>query len=428
MNEICEIIELLLTAKIYNKNDKFSENDLPSNMRKHYWDGELASVKRPINVTLEDIRSIKDIDETNTYIKNSAANIFVEFADSYKKQLELTQLDVAAKWFSKQQDTLDAINKNPVLASYYEEQGLEGASYALAKSVTISKESQRIWVDSVINKKLQSDEKEELLSLVHIVAPEEVRTGLDRLVLSDVQKKKIEKISKATEHRDYLKEIKLFEIGKILFVGPPGTGKTTTAKAMSGRMNMTFVEVKLSMVANQYLGETAKNIDKIFDIAKRLSPSILFIDEFDFIAKTRASDEHSALKRAVNTLLKAIDDISLVDDGVLLIAATNHPKLLDTAAWRRFDDVMKFPLPDRNMRKDILDIILGDVVGEFDSGHLADLTEGYSGSDIRMVLREAVLDALCEDRKELTQDDMLKAVESFNERITMRVDEYESEL
>src|SRR5665648_368892 len=425
MNEICEIIELLLTANIYNKNKELEENDLPSDIRKHYWDNEEGSVKRPINVTIEDIRSIKGIDNPNQYLKSGATSTFVDFTDSYNKQLYITTLDVATNWFSKQPAALDAINKNPVLASYYEEQGREGASYAKAKSVTKSKESQRIWVDSVINKVLTGDNKEELLSLVHIVAPEDVRTKLDGLVLSDVQKKKINKITKATEHLDYLKDIKLFEIGKILFVGPPGTGKTTTARAMSERMNRTFVEVKLSMVANQYLGETAKNIDKIFHIAKKLSPSILFIDEFDFIAKTRASDEHSALKRAVNTLLKAIDDISLVDNDVLLIAATNHPKLLDTAAWRRFDDVMKFPLPDRDMRKKILEIILGDVRGEFVTGYLADLTEGYSGSDIRMVLREAVLDALCDDRKELTQDDMLKAVESFNERIATRVDEYE---
>ncbi|MCK5660068.1 MAG: ATP-binding protein [Methanosarcinales archaeon] len=427
MNEICEIIELLLTVNIYNKNEELSENDLLPDIRKHYWDPESATVKMPKYVTVEDIKSIKGIDSPDQYIKSSGPNSFVEFVDSFNTQLNITVLKVAADWFCKQ-DTLDTINKNPVLASYYEEQGLEGVNYAYAKSITISKESQRIWVDSVVNKKLQSDEKEELLSLVHIVAPEEVRTGLDTLVLSKVQHKKIDKISKATEHLDYLKDIKLFEIGKILFVGPPGTGKTTTAKAMSRHMNMTFVEVKLSMVANQYLGETAKNIDKIFGIAKSLSPSILFIDEFDFIAKTRASDEHSALKRAVNTLLKAIDDISLVDDGVLLIAATNHPKLLDSAAWRRFDDVMKFPLPDKDMRKDIFEIIIRDIDSEFDTEQLADLTDNYSGSDLRMVLREAVLDALCEDRKELTQDDMLKAIDSFNERIATRVDEYEAEL
>ena len=80
-------------------------------------------------------------------------------------------------------------------------------------------------------------------------------------------------------------------------------------------------------------------------LAKELSPCILFIDEFDFVAKTRGSDDHGALKRAVNTLLKAIDEVSLVEDGVLLIAATNYAQLLDYAAWRRFDKVLGFSRP-----------------------------------------------------------------------------------
>ena len=100
------------------------------------------------------------------------------------------------------------------------------------------------------------------------------------------------------------------------------------------------------MITSQYLGETPKNIDKAFDLAKKLSPCALFIDEFDFVARTRTSEDHGAIKRAVNTLLKAIDEISLVEHGVLLIAATNHPQLLDYAAWRRFDKVLNFPLPD----------------------------------------------------------------------------------
>ena len=73
------------------------------------------------------------------------------------------------------------------------------------------------------------------------------------------------------------------------------------------------------MITDQYLGETAKNIDRVFDLAKKMSPCILFIDEFDFLAKTRSSDEHAALKRAVNALLKAIDEISLIKHEVLLI-------------------------------------------------------------------------------------------------------------
>jgi SpoVK/Ycf46/Vps4 family AAA+-type ATPase len=172
------------------------------------------------------------------------------------------------------------------------------------------------------------------------------------------------------------------------------------------------------MITSQYLGETSKNIDKVFDLAKRLNPCILFIDEFDFVARTRTSDEHGAIKRAVNTLLKAIDEISLVEHGTLLIAATNHPQLLDYAAWRRFDKVLSFPLPDADMRRQILDKVLSRIDSDVDTYELATLTEGYSGSDLRLVIREAVLNALLEDRKHIGQDDLLRSVEDFGRRIS----------
>jgi SpoVK/Ycf46/Vps4 family AAA+-type ATPase len=176
--------------------------------------------------------------------------------------------------------------------------------------------------------------------------------------------------------------------------------------------------VKLSMITSQYLGETSKNIDKAFDLAKKLSPCALFIDEFDFVARTRTSEDHGAIKRAVNTLLKAIDEISLVEHGVLLIAATNHPQLLDYAAWRRFDKVLNFPLPDAEMRRCILDKVLFRIDADVDTYELAELTDGYSGSDLRLIIREAVLDALLEDRKKLTQNDLLKSIEDFGRRIS----------
>jgi SpoVK/Ycf46/Vps4 family AAA+-type ATPase len=179
------------------------------------------------------------------------------------------------------------------------------------------------------------------------------------------------------------------------------------------------------MITDQYLGETAKNIDRVFLLAKKLNPCILFIDELDFVAKARNSDENAAIKRAVNTLLKAIDEISLVEHGVLLIAATNHPQMLDGAAWRRFDEIVHFPLPDIEMRKNILDIVTRHIVGDFDTREIAELTDSYSGSDMRMVIREAVLSALLEERKILTQQDLLEAVGSFNERTDLKFDKYE---
>jgi len=152
----------------------------------------------------------------------------------------------------------------------------------------------------------------------------------------------------------------------------------------------------------------------------------LFIDEFDYVAKTRLSDEHGAIKRAVNMLLKSIDDISLVDDGVLLIGATNHPRLLDSAAWRRFDKVVNFPLPDEDMREEIFEKILSRIKGTFKTRKLAQMTDQCTGSDLRLILREAVLRALSEERTSLSQKDLEDAVSNFSKRFELKMIEYEN--
>jgi len=136
---------------------------------------------------------------------------------------------------------------------------------------------------------------------------------------------------------------------------------------------------------------------------------------------SRTSDEHAALKRAVNTLLKCIDEISLVNDGVLLIGATNHPKLLDNAVWRRFDEIVMFPLPNKAMRQEILTNILASIEGEIDVADIAQRTDGYTGSDLRLLLREAVLNALIEERTVLMHEDLVKAVDAFKDRTDMKV-------
>jgi SpoVK/Ycf46/Vps4 family AAA+-type ATPase len=411
-----ETTALVLTAEIYNRTHDLQVDDLSADLRKHYWDIEQKTVNRPINITAKDLIELYGIQDPDEIIKKLP---FLEF-EQFGSKIRLTVFDLGVKWLAKHDKGLKHIRNNPVLAYFYETYDSLNVSYEEAKKDNEPKEVSRQWADSLISQIETEKDGADLLKLVNILVPEEIDQTLEKLVLNQDQKDEVEKMIKAIQYKDYLKKIGLTEIGKLLFVGPPGTGKTSTARAMSAKLKLPILEVKLSMITDQYLGETAKNIDRAFDLAKKMKPCILFIDEFDFLAKTRSSDEHAALKRAVNALLKAIDEISLIKHQVLLIGATNHPQLLDSAAWRRFDDIVDFPLPDQEMRQNILQIVLSEIEGTFDTGEIAAITDGYSGSDLRMVLREAVLTALMKERTSLTNEDLVSAVAEFNKRTALK--------
>ncbi|WP_224448501.1 ATP-binding protein [Haloprofundus salilacus] len=427
-----EVVEFLLTAHIYTENRELDENDLPPRYRRVFWaerdsdapdsaSGEvepLGGVERPLSVTETDARTATGVEHPWEAISDLLFTDRTEFSGT----LSFTQPEMALEWFLARADR-DRLVTNPTIAFAAEDRDDVDVTHEEAREQNRPIHADRVWIDSLLKAYFDDDEDgdAEMLDLVHVRAPEEIEMTLEDLVLTADQEGEIAKIVKAIEHRDYLAEIGLREIGKLLFVGPPGTGKTTISRALAHELGLPFVEVKLSMITSQYLGETAKNVEKTFEVAKRLSPCILFIDEFDSVAKTRRSDEHAALKRAVNTLLKSIDDISLIRDDVLLIGATNHPDQLDAAAWRRFDEIVNFPKPDRQMRADILRVITQRMeIAEFDPESVADRTEGLTGSDLRMVLREAVLEALTEERMSLTQEDVLDAVEDFEERDNLK--------
>ncbi|OIB58577.1 ATP-binding protein [Natrialba sp. SSL1] len=428
-----DVVEFLLTTSVYSDDRTLDENDLPPSFRRVFWTGGVdneedeedepnrhrhTGISRPLSATNSTAREATGVDRP----WDAVSELMFTDRDEFSGSLSLTQQEMAESWFAERVDA-DRLHENPTLAKHFaDHDAIDGdVSHEEARERNRPIQADRVWIDSLLEEYFDTEEDEEMLDLVDVRAPEEVDITLDDLVLTGDQEAEIDKISKAIEHRDYLAEIGLREIGKLLFVGPPGTGKTSTAQALARDMDLPFVEVKLSMITSQYLGETAKNVDKTFEVAKRLSPCILFIDEFDFVAKTRRSDEHAALKRAVNTLLKAVDNISLIDDDVLLIGATNHPDQLDDAAWRRFDEIINFPKPDYGMRADILQVITRTMdIEEFDPQLIAEATEGLTGSDLRMVLREAVLEALTEDRTTLTQEDLLNAVEEFEERDTLK--------
>jgi SpoVK/Ycf46/Vps4 family AAA+-type ATPase len=407
------VVEFVLTAAVYSENREFDADDLPPACRSVFWaDG---GIERPLSATVETTAEATGIDRPWEVI---AGLMFTE-KDDFSGDISVTDRGMAEEWLRDRLDA-DRLADNPVLASYFEDE-FEGVDYERARQENRPARADRAVIDDLLEEYFDDEEEEEMLDLVDVRAPEEIDLTLDDIVLTGEQEGEILKIVKAIEHRQYLADIGLREIGKLLFVGPPGTGKTSVARALARKLDLPFVEVKLSMITSQYLGETAKNVEKTFEVAKRLAPCILFIDEFDFVAKTRASDEHAAIKRAVNTLLKSIDEVSLINDEVLLIGATNHPDQLDAAAWRRFDEIVNFPKPDRGMRADILDVVTREMeIADFDADGLAEITEGLTGSDLRLVLREAVLEALTEERTTLTQGDLVDAVEDFEERDTLK--------
>jgi ATP-dependent 26S proteasome regulatory subunit len=406
-----DVVEFLLTTRLYNEHERLDARDLPPAFRRVFWSG--GEIERPLNATSSNAAAATGIDRP----WDAVSGLMFTDRDDFSGTISFTDEELAESWLLDRLDAAD-VRENPTLAFVFGDEF--GIDYERAREANRPIHADRVWIDSLLEEMFDEDE-EEMLDLVDVRAPEEIEMKLNDLVLTTDQEEEIEKVVKAIEHRDYLARIGLREIGKLLFVGPPGTGKTSVARALAHQLDLPFVEVKLSMITSQYLGETAKNVDKTFEVAKRLSPCILFMDEFDFVAKTRASDEHAAIKRAVNTLLKSIDEVSLIQDDVLLIGATNHPDQLDSAAWRRFDEIVNFPKPDRGMRSDILQVVTRSMdIEEFDPEAIADITEGLTGSDLRLVLREAVLDALTEERTTLTQADLERAVEGFEERDNLK--------
>ncbi|AOW81072.1 ATPase AAA [Halodesulfurarchaeum formicicum] len=412
-NRQLDVVEVLLTGICYDRNPKLDENDLPPAIRTALWSGD--GVRRPPKPDEEDLAAATGIEDPWAEI----SGLMFTDRDTFSGSVSVTDEGMAEEWFLDRADR-ERLQANPTLAYEYQDRDALDLDYEASRAANRPVHADPQYIESQLDSFFDEDD-EEMLDLVEVRAPAEIEITLADLVLTKDQETEVRKVAKAIEHRDYLAEIGLREIGKLLFVGPPGTGKTSVARGLAHQLDLPFVEVKLSMITSQYLGETAKNVEKVFEVAKRLSPCILFIDEFDFVAKTRTSDEHAAIKRAVNTLLKSIDEVSLIRDDVLLIGATNHPDELDAAAWRRFDEILHFPRPDESMRSGILELVTADIdIEGFDPDELAAETEGLTGSDLRLVLREAVLSALVSDRTTLTQQDLLDAVEEFEERDHMR--------
>lgn len=202
---------------------------------------------------------------------------------------------------------------------------------------------------------------------------------------------------------------------KLLFCGPPGCGKTLTAKVLSGVLGLPLLYVDLTAVFSSFLGETATNLKRIFDYLKQGEWVVLF-DEFDAIARERSTaNEHGEVKRLVNSLLQLMD---LSQSSSLFIAATNHEFLLDEAVWRRFDEVLVFEKPSLELRVALLRQYLSSIrYHQLDLERLAIELDGATGADIERICTDAIKITLLKGNKDLTPEALTKAYDRYTKRV-----------
>ena len=174
---------------------------------------------------------------------------------------------------------------------------------------------------------------------------------------------------------------------KLLFCGPPGSGKTLCAEVFANELGLPFFHVRLDSLISSYLGETASNIRKTFEFARR-QPCVLFFDEFDAIARSREeASEHSELRRVVNSLLIFIEQI---EPKGFVIAATNLDAHLDPAVWRRFDEIVWFEQPDDAMVRKYLKHAFRNARLTFRPTRYLEQLRGYSYADLERVCVQAL--------------------------------------
>lgn len=236
-------------------------------------------------------------------------------------------------------------------------------------------------------------------ALVEVRDPEHQRGDI---VLSEDLTRKLDRTIAEYRGRDALAKHALVPRSRLLFVGPPGCGKTLAADVLAAELSLPLVYARFDGIVSSFLGETATNLRRVFTYAAK-APSLLFFDEFDTIAKRRDDDhEVGELKRVVGSFLQILD--SHPRDR-LVVAATNHEGLLDEALWRRFDDVLVFRRPTAAQLAELLTMKLRGVrKPNVDVRALAAEMEGFTFADAERVCHEAIKAMVLAGAKELQVD------------------------
>ncbi len=242
--------------------------------------------------------------------------------------------------------------------------------------------------------------QKELHDLLELIHPKE---KLKEMVLSDSVQKSLNRILDEQRHADLLRQNNLFPRKKLLFIGPPGCGKTMSARVLASELGFPLFIIRLDGLISKYMGESISKLRLIFEAMHQLRAVYLF-DEFDSIGTTRTQgNEVGEIKRILNTFLLQIEKD---DSNSLIIAATNLPEFLDTALFRRFDDIIQYPLPTKTeihklYKNELREFKLGKTIN---LDKVASVSVGLSFADIHRICEDVVKNMLVYGSKIISED------------------------
>lgn len=252
--------------------------------------------------------------------------------------------------------------------------------------------------------------------LSNLVASSFPTQRLSDIVVSEQVGGRLDRIIKEQRHFARIREHGLSPRRKLLLVGPPGTGKTLTASVLSGELGLPLFQVRLDGLISKFMGETAAKLRLIFDAITE-HRAVYFFDEFDAIASQRGlGNDVGEIRRVLNSFLQLIEQD---ESNSLIVAATNHPEILDHAVFRRFDDVIEYQLPDATQIEEALRTRIGDMgAPDISWTTLTSSARGLSYADITRAADEAVKEAIITDQSAVTQQRLLRAL---SERMTIQL-------
>ena len=245
----------------------------------------------------------------------------------------------------------------------------------------------------------------ELASLLSVQAP---TLRLSDLTLSPVLADRLKRVLIEQRQQKKLREHALHPRRKLLFVGPPGSGKTMTASALAGELHIPLFTIMLEGVITKFMGETATKLRLVFDALCQTQGVYLF-DEFDALGAHRnQANDVGEIRRVLNSFLQFLEKDT---SHSLIVAATNHPEMLDRALFRRFDDVIEYTLPNAELAKEILVRKLAHFgIADLDWSQILTETDGLSQAELSRASEESAKQAVLNGSTQITSEALLKAL------------------